>query len=289
MDNFGRNMRSILLSLLVSTFCLVVQAQTPDYRYSPAGGTVSDFFVLGQSQTRHNQTLYGPGLFGLMPDTIRIRTIYLRYGQNTVGQGNTRLDSLMLRLGQTDSTRLSANGNLILFQPDSSLRLVRFDSSLAISEGTSSDWMPFPLQQPFVFDSRRSLVLDIRFKSSSNAFFNTMGSIRVNERIRIGARRFEDTVGGLSEVAPHLGFDMMIVSNRPSVKVNQLTISPNPSTGSILIKTKEAFIGKPYRIVDALGRAVRQGVLQDRMPITGLRQGCYRLLAESASHPIVVQ
>jgi hypothetical protein len=252
---------------------------------------VSDFFLLGQTQTRHNQTLYAPGSFNPINNTapLYITTLYLRYGQNTASQGNTTVDSLVVSLGQTDSTRLSAQGNFVLFEPEASLTTVFADSSFAIPEGTQGNWIAIPLPRSFEFQPWRSLVLDIKFKSSSNAFFTTLGSIRPNERIRIGTRRFTDTAGGLSEVMPHFGFNALMTASRPSVGGPTFRISPNPSTGLIAINADRGLTGAPYRLTDAMGRIVQTGRLDNNLHIEGLRPGIYLMHAGGVSLRVAVK
>lgn len=264
----------------------------PNYTYAPSFST-SDFFVLGQAQSRHNQTLYLPGQFNLPNDsTVLIQRLYMQYGQHAAGADTNTLDSLIISLGQTDSLHMLNNGNFYYFYPDIELVEVLSRAKFRIADGAFGTWFSLPMNGNFIYDPKRSLILDIKFKSSTNAFFFTQGAIRPNEHVRISSRSLTDSAGGLSEVIPFLGFDLALVANRPRMENSALSVYPNPASDRIVVHSQAAFTS-PILLTDALGMELLRynaiGTNTLHMNTANLPAGIYTLRNGGESRQIVLK
>ncbi len=286
-DRLCFSMRILLLSTLFSFFCLAAKAQSPPSAYAPTTNPGSSNFVMGDPvNAKHNQTLYPPDLTDLRSGPITM--LFFKYGSTSSVSGNT-IDSLRISLGQTDSLNLKSSGSFsAAFMPARLLTRVYTRGLTVIPAGTQDAWFALTLDTPFLYDSARTLIVDILFNSSTNQVFGVRTEgVSSSRSLRVYTDRVRDTTGSTSSSVPHLGFSF-ITATRPQVASLGLAL-PNPISGSVPVALPSQLQGKELVVLDPSGKAVHREILGAQLRLTGLVKGLYLLKVENRTQRVVVE
>ncbi len=262
----------------------IVRAQT--YKYIPAGTATSGNYVFGSTNARHNQTLLPPGSFSPNPTgAVTVGRLYFRIG--TVGV-TTRLDSIRISIAQTRQNEFDA--------PDDTsrtfvtgLKEVFFRPSHTLPAGTTlGAWFAFNLDSTFLYDPTMSLVVDIKFKSTTAAFSVRSLSVPGN-LVRAASNNLVDSVGKIiTNLIPHIGIDIP-TAVEGGLDKPQILAGPNPDRGKVTWFVPAKLMGEPFSLTDATGRVMRTGIQKEEMEVTGLRPGLYHVVVRGQSLRFMVE
>lgn len=237
-------------------------------------GTSNSTFLLGNTNyARHSQMIYLPGDLTNATDGP-ITHLYFRYGSTGQDQGNT-LSNFIVRLGLTDATAF-VNGNEYFTELD----IVYSASSFTIAPGTTGEWLWFSLQTPFLYNTGRTLIVDITFESSTTVNFGTLGTSN-NGRKLVSPDLGATTGSVTSSTWQDIGFDIDGTLGLEDAARWEATLSPNPASDAATLRWSQ---GTPaptaVTLFDTHGKAVRtahlpKGARQHEVDVQGLDAGLY--------------
>ena len=149
----------LVLPFFLLVFAGSTFAQTPQhYNYQVIEGT--NYFPFGAMASMHLQWLYPAGNFShpTPAPSGNITKIYFYMG---FSNGNSTLTQLCIRFGQSTITALPVG----YYQGQ--LDTVYYRASVNITS-TIGQWMSFTLDRPYLYDSTKSLIMDISQCGASN-------------------------------------------------------------------------------------------------------------------------
>ncbi|HMQ77421.1 MAG TPA: T9SS type A sorting domain-containing protein [Flavobacteriales bacterium] len=235
-----RSFLSILWLLIVPALC----AQD----VQKCCGTSNSTFLLGNLSTAsHSQCLYLPS--DLTNATAGpITRLYYRYGTTGQTTGNT-LTGFMVRLTQTSATAF-AGGNTFFTGLDTAL----IRASFTIPPGTTGDWFPIDLDDPFTYDPALTLVVDLSFTGSANTGFGTLSTNLAGRKLYwndISSPTGQSVVTTWQDI----GFDLNAPTGISGPAVSStMQLFPNPTTG--LVHLRSAAPLGPLELRDLTGRTL---------------------------------
>lgn len=244
---FKKNSIIILIQFCAIIFCNTNSKSQTVYK---GLGNDNSTFLLGAINARKSQCLYKPGDFNAIPNNGEITKIYYRYG--TTGITTTHdLSPFTIKLGQTTDT-VFAIGNSFY----TNLSTVRFDSVYTIPAGFEGDWFGIDLQTPFVYDSSKTLIVEIKFYTSTGTAFGTMGNTNNDQKI-ISSDTSSSVAIGSSSTWQDFGFDYLITTGNSNLFTSKdVMIFPNPSTGLITINNLHLHDDGIISVFDVSGKQV---------------------------------
>lgn len=262
-------------------FSLHGWAQMPTLSFQPTTNISSSAIYFGTPTARKTQILYVPGMI----DTGRIQgvnSIFFKYGINQPNANFTRLDSLEISLASLDTTMFEVVNFTQHRYFTRRTTVARYDSFL-IPPGVEGTWFEIPCNFTiFDLNTSRSLLVDIRWKSSSVSTFGVRGQSDFSRRLLAYSANLDDTIGSASSnTYAHIGFANVLPIQKRAVP-QLVTISPQPAHNQIIIPEK--WHGKPIAIVSAEGKKIttiaRAGHTLD---IGWLQSGFYMLHCQGQS------
>ncbi|MBK9149223.1 MAG: T9SS type A sorting domain-containing protein [Flavobacteriales bacterium] len=235
-------------------------------------GTSNSTFLLGNLTALRTQCLYLPGDL-VNPVSGPITRLYYRYGTTGQATGVT-LGNLTIKLGLTNEVAF-AGGNTYF----TGLSTVLASASYTIPAGTTGDWFPIDLQTPFLYNSNRTLIIEIEFQTTTAAAFGTYGTTPNN-----GRKLYSNTSGTVtgtttSSTWQDMGFDLDMGAGIAHVETIGAALWPNPAS-QILNIALPADLSGNLEFIDAQGRTV----------LTAYAQGAAAIsIAPLASGPYTVR
>lgn len=265
-----------MIRTLLLTGSLVLLASAHAQQVQKCCGTSNSTFLLGNTNyARHSQMIYLPGDLTNATDGP-ITHLYFRYGSTGQDQGNT-MSNFMVRLGLTDETAF-ANGNEYFTDLD----VVYSASSFTIAPGTTGEWLWFSLQTPFLYNTGRTLIVDITFESSTTVNFGTLGT--TNNGRKLVSPDLGATTGSVtSSTWQDIGFDIDGTLGLSASGGLDVELWPNPATSTSILRWSG---GTPtpssVDLHDINGRLVRTtrvptGAQQCEIDVHDLDPGLYLL------------
>lgn len=212
-------------------------------------------FLFGAVNARKSQCLYKPSDFNSVPASGLINKIYYRYGTTGITTAHD-LSPFTVKIGQTSDSVFSG-GNTFY----TGLTTVRHDSLFTIPAGVQGDWLGIDLQTPFVYDSTKTLIVEIQFYTSTGTAFGTLGNSNNNQKI-ISSDTASLVSVGSSSTWQDFGFDYLIsTGNMLFTSTKNFNIFPNPSADIINIV---GFKITEVSVYDASGNQVLHEFNQNR-------------------------
>ncbi|HRG57838.1 MAG TPA: T9SS type A sorting domain-containing protein [Bacteroidia bacterium] len=204
-------------------------------------------FLLGAVNARKSQCLYKPSDFNSVPASGLINKIYYRYGTTGITTAHD-LSPFTVKIGQTIDSVFSG-GNTFY----TGLTTVRYDSVFTIPAGVQGDWLGIELQTPFIYDSTKTLIVEIQFYSSTGTAFGTLGNSNNNQKI-ISSDTASLVSVGSSTTWQDFGFDYLIsTGNKLFTSTKNFNLFPNPSADIVNIS---GFNVTEVSVFDATGNQV---------------------------------
>lgn len=244
-------------------------------------------FLLGATNARKSQCLYKPSDFNSLPQMGEIIKIYYRYGST----GNTvphDLSPFTIKLGQTNDT-IFPPGNTFF----TGLTTVRYDSVFTIPAGVQGDWLGIDLQTPFVYDSSKTLIVEIKFYNSTGTAFGTLGNTNTIQKLISADTGAVAQTGFGSTTWQDFGFDYIITTGKNNLyTTKEVQIFPNPSSGLVTINNLNFTNAGTISVVDVCGKLVinknyNSFKNSENIDISWLESGIYFLKIESQKESIV--
>ncbi len=234
-------------------------------------GTSNSTFLLGNTGfARHSQCLYLPAeLTGAQPG--HITRLYYRYGSTGIDVDQT-LTELQIGFLQNQATNFPGN----LFYTD--VTPAYYSVSQVIPAGTTGEWFYFELDQPFEYDPALSLIVDIKFETSSTSNFGTLATSAPGRKLYasdLDSPTGETTVSTLQDV----GFDLDGSTFVSGLANEPFMLFPNPAREQAWLHDPSATRPMLVQVMDMCGRIVQQSNLDITTPtplsIGGLSPGSY--------------
>ena len=228
-------------------------AQTPSF-YNSNGGTSSNTFPLA-STTNTVQWLYTPNVFnsagstGIPSGSGTITKVYFRIG--STGSTST-YTNFTIKLGQTSDT-LFPTGDTFF----TNLTLVRFDSVYTIPAGAQGDWFGIDLQTPFVYDSSKTLIVEIKFYNTTQSAFGTLGNSNTTQKLISADTAALAQTGFGSTTWQDFGFDYLITTGKVNLNTaKEILLFPNPGKEFISIYNLPLTNKRFINIYDVYGKLI---------------------------------
>ena len=138
--------------ILMSAWCLISPAQTPQYTFS--GGTVTgNVSPFGSSSNTQKQWLFNSTNFTPAPTTGFITTIYFRTSASPTSSTYT---DLLVMMGHTTLTGFTP-GPFITAGMDTAF----YAASAPVTIIPSGPWLPITLQTPFFYDGTSNFIVSV--------------------------------------------------------------------------------------------------------------------------------
>lgn len=244
-------------------------------------------FLFGAINARKSQCLYKPSDFSSLPQMGEIIKIYYRYG-STGDTVPNNLSPFTIKLGQTNDT-VFPPGNTFF----TGLTTVRYDSVFTIPPGVQGNWFGIDLQTPFVYDSSKTLIVEIKFYNSTVSNFGTLGNTNLTQKlISADTGAFAQTSFG-STTWQDFGFDYIITTGKTNINTNkEVQVFPIPCSGLITINNLNFTNEGAISVYDVYGKLVitknyKASKSTENIDITSLESGIYFLKIESQKESIV--
>ena len=247
--------------------------------------TSNSTFLLGAINARKSQCLYKPSDFNTIPNNGEITKIYYRYGTTGIDTAHS-LSPFTIKLGQTIDTVFTIGNSFY-----TNLSTVRFDSVYTIPSGIEGDWFGIDLQTPFAYDSSKTLIVEIKFYTSTGTAFGTMGNTNNDQKI-ISSDTSSIVAIGSSTTWQDFGFDYLISTGKSNLFTsNDVMIFPNPSTGLITINNLYLHDDGILSVYDVCGKQVftkkyNQQKNSEVIDMSGFENGIYFLKINDAGQSI---
>ena len=182
--------------VLTSIFAASLMAQPQYYNYENVGGS-NNSFPLGQAAGKQVQWLFLAGDFN-QPTPIPAGKMITKLYVYTTYTASATYTDLTIKLGQTNDVELTT-GTFYTGQLDT----VYYKASVSLSS-TANAWMEIVLDQPFVYDNTKSLVVDISQCSMTGS------AINIRQNALSGVRRVWSVQG--CPFVPYAGGDASMVN-----------------------------------------------------------------------------
>lgn len=242
--------------------------------------TSNSTFLLGATNARKSQCLYKPNDFNTLPNNGEITKIYYRYGTTGITAAHD-LSPFTIKLGQTNDTIFAVGDTFY-----TNLSTVRFDSVYTIPAGVQGDWFGIDLQTPFAYDSSKTLIVEIKFYSSTGTAFGTMGNNNNDQKI-ISSDTASIVAIGSSTTWQDFGFDYLIPTGKVNLNTsNEIMVYPNPCTGLFTVNNLSSKNDGTISIFDVYGKLVfykscTSSKTSENIDISELENGIYFLRIDS--------
>ncbi|MDD5363553.1 MAG: T9SS type A sorting domain-containing protein [Ignavibacteria bacterium] len=258
-----------VINFLIFSFVLssLLPAQTPQY-YNYNTTNNGNTFPFGTSQGRMIQCLILPGDFN-HPGTAGSGNITKLYCMVAANFGPFTYSQLSILLGQTTLTTMAAG---VFYTGDRDTVYKRAAISLS---GTQSNWLSFTFDHPFLYDSTKSLIIQIEQFGAPGAAGYILGNTYLTGRRRTYSTIPPFAVQGQDAYVYNVGVDIGPVTGAGSPSITQVPNKyfleqnyPNPFNPSTNIKfgvPQKSFV--KLRVFDILGREV--SVLVNKMMNAG--------------------
>lgn len=208
-------------------------------------------FLLGATNARKSQCLYKPSDFNTLPNNGEITKIYYRYGSTGISTPHD-LSPFTIKLGQTSDT-LFPTGDTFF----TNLTLVRFDSVYTIPAGAQGDWFGIDLQTPFVYDSSKTLIVEIKFYNTTQSAFGTLGNSNTTQKLISADTAALAQTGFGSTTWQDFGFDYLITTGKVNLNTaKEILLFPNPGKEFISIYNLPLTNKRFINIYDVYGKLI---------------------------------
>lgn len=208
-------------------------------------------FLLGATNARKSQCLYKPSDFNTIPNNGEITKIYYRYGSTGISTPHD-LSPFTIKLGQTSDT-LFPTGDTFF----TNLTLVRFDSVYTIPAGAQGDWFGIDLQTPFVYDSSKTLIVEIKFYNTTQSAFGTLGNSNTTQKLISADTAALAQTGFGSTTWQDFGFDYLITTGKVNLNTaKEILLFPNPGKEFISIYNLPLTNKRFINIYDVYGKLI---------------------------------
>jgi hypothetical protein len=244
-------------------------------------------FLLGATNARKSQCLYKPSDFNTFPNNGEITKIYYRYGSTGIDTAHS-LSPFTIKLGQTNDT-VFASGTL--FFPG--LTTVRFDSVYTIPAGVQGDWFGIDLQTPFIYDSSKTLIVEIQFYNTTAANFGTIGNTNNTQKLISADTAALAQTGFGSTTWQDFGLDYLITTGLSNLHTsNKVILYPNPSKDVITINYLPFKNDGTLSVYDVYGKLVysknyNHNSTSESIDISAFKSGIYFLKIGSPNETVI--
>jgi hypothetical protein len=244
-------------------------------------------FLLGAINARKSQCLYKPSDFNTTPNHGEITKIYYRYGSTGIAAPHD-LSPFTIKLGQTNDTIFPV-GNTFF----TGLTTVRFDSIFTIPAGVQGDWFGIDLQTPFLYDSTKTLIVEIKFYNTTEPAFGTLGNNNTTQKLISADTAAIAQTGFGSSTWQDFGFDYLITTGIANINTsNEVMIFPNPTNEIVYINNLFLENDGSIDIFDVYGKKVHAQAhqQQNKFAIIDFKEfepGIYFIKIESAQQSFI--
>lgn len=248
--------KSILLFILLSVLSSLNYAQTPQY-YNYNTTNNGNTFPFGTAGGRMCQWLIRPGEIN-QPVQARTGNITKFYCMIAANFGPFIYTNLSILFGQTTLTVLPTS---VFYTGERDTVYKRASDTLT---GIAQNWLSFTLDHPFLYDSTKSLIIQVEQMGSSGSASYVLGETYLTGIRKTYSTPYPFNVQGQNAYVPNFGIDITPVTgikhlynmNVPyEYKLGQNYPNPfNPSTCIKFDIAQSGFVN--LRIFDLLGREV---------------------------------
>ncbi len=278
----------ILVSVFFIFYLLVFRFENCNAQSIYKGlNTSNSTFLLGATNARKSQCLYKPSDFNSLPFNGEITKIYYRYGSTGITTSHD-LSPFTIKLGQTIDTVFTSD--TLFF---TGLTTVRFDSAYTIPAGVQGDWFGIDLQTPFIYDSSKTLIVEIQFYNTTAANFGTIGNTNSTQKLISADTAALAQTGFGSTTWQDFGFDYLITTGLSNLHTsNKVILYPNPSKDVITINYLPFKNDGTLSVYDVYGKIVysknyNHNSTSESIDISAFESGIYFLKIGSPNETVI--